>query len=273
MIRFTPEFDKEITRIVNKFNAKISRLQAQNATHLPKIVDESELRAKYVNRNLLKRELQQMEEFSRPGAEEIVTSRAGIKKTKWEWNKLEKDRVYALKKVTRSLNKEKYSRDSDTISSLRAHQNFLRTQAIRGKLAGNKRELIRNKGREELDLRHLASVNMNILTEEVREYQFKENMLKMITNAFSQAGMDADIIGNIKDQIDRLSPRQLLELYNDNTIIKDFVEGYAAYTQFDFTAKNENGNVSMVSTIDVMAEMGTQFQENITKLVEEKLSE
>ena len=76
MIRFTQEFDKEITRIVNKFNAKISTLQAKNATHLPKIVDESELKAKYINRNLLKRELQQLEEFSKPGAEEIITSRA-----------------------------------------------------------------------------------------------------------------------------------------------------------------------------------------------------
>lgn len=271
MIRFTPEFDKEITRIVNKFNAKISRLQAQNATHLPKIVDESVLRAKYVNRNLLKRELQQLEEFSRPGAEEVITSDAGIKKTKWEWNKIEKDRVYALKKVTHSLNKNQFSKDSDLVSNLRARQNFLRTQAIRGKLGASRRKS--SKEREELDMRHLTSQIASELTRDVRELNFKENMMDMITNAFTQTGMNPNIISDIKLELDKLSPRQLLELYNENTFIRNFVEAYHAYQNFQYTFQGRGDTLSAINTIDVMAEMGEEFKQNIQKVVEEKLNE
>ena len=269
MIRFNPEFDKEITRIVNKFNAKISRLQAQNATHLPKIVDESLLRAKYVNRNLLKRELQQLEEFTRPGAEEVITSGAGIKKTRWEWDKIEKDRVYALKKVTHALNKEKYSMDSDLVSNLRARQNFLRTQAIRGKFGSAKRGS--TKEREEMNIRTLVSNIEAELSRERKAVQFKENMMEMLQNAFSQAGMKQQTIEEIQAKINELSPEELYEAYNENTFIKNFVEAYHEFMNFDYSfSQGDKGEIKAVSTIDTMAEYSQQFKDNIFKVVDEK---
>ena len=74
MIRFTPDLNSEINRVVSKFNSKVNRLMKQNATRLPSLVDESVLKSKYIDRKLLLRELKQLEDFTKPGAEEIITS-------------------------------------------------------------------------------------------------------------------------------------------------------------------------------------------------------
>lgn len=260
MIRFDSDLNKEINRVVSRFNAKVNKLMAKNATHLPRLVDESVLKAKYVDRNLLLRELKQLESFTRPGAEEIITSPSGIRMSKWEWNKLEQDRIYALKNVTRSLNKTKL--DTDISHTLRSQQHFLRNQAVRSKMA----QKTKDRQQAERDIRSLRSITSSRLLRHVTEYNFKENLLKMITNGFSEAGMDSEVIDRIKESLDTLSPEQLARAYHENINLRNFIEGYNVLQQSQYS---ESNGVTATSNIQMMNEIGKQFEQNIDKIVEE----
>lgn len=81
-IRYNKEFNKEIASIVKSFNYRVGKLQA-NAKYagiqLPEKMRVAALKAQYDSRSELKKALNAMKRFSRPGALDIVETAAGNK--------------------------------------------------------------------------------------------------------------------------------------------------------------------------------------------------
>lgn len=260
MIRFTPNLNSEINRVVSKFNSKVNRLMKQNITRLPSLVDESVLKAKYVDRRLLMRELKQLEDFTKPGAEEIITTSTGIKMSKWEASVLEQNRIYALRSVNRSLKKPNLGKDTSNLLS--SQQHFLVKQ--------NMRTMSRDRNSEESYYRSLRSITESIINKNARDYLFKENLLDMIINGFKQAGMDEEILNSIIEKLQTLSPAQLSEAYHTNTEIRNFIEGYHALRNADYSfTQRENGKIDVTDSLDNMENISKEFKEKIDKIVEE----
>ena len=260
MIRFDSDLNKRINRVVSQFNAKVNRLAAQNATHLPKLIDESLLRAKYSNRNLLLRELKQLESFTRPGAEEIITSASGVRMSKWEFERSEQDRIYALKNITHALNKNTYQ-GSNLEKTLRSQQHFLRNQSMRSNFAARSRQ------ESEANIRKIKSISKHLLSKVERDALFKKNLMDMIEKGFSEGGMSRESIESIIGKLDQLSPAQLAQAYHDNINIRNFIEAYAAFAQYDFLMSDKENDV--VDTFENMKNLGIEFQQNIDKTIEE----
>lgn len=81
-IRYNKEFNKEIASIVKSFNYRIGKLQASEkytGIDLPEKMRVSALKAQYNSRNELRKALNAMMRFSRPGAAEIVSTESGDK--------------------------------------------------------------------------------------------------------------------------------------------------------------------------------------------------
>ena len=260
MIRFDKNLNNEINRIVSQFNAKVNRLAAQNATHLPKLVDESLLRAKYSNRNLLLRELKQLKSFTRPGAEEIITSASGVRMSKWEFDRSEQDRIYALKNITHALNKNTYQ-GSDLEKTLRSQQHFLRNQSMRSNFAARSRQ------ESEANIRKIKSISKHLLSKVERDALFKKNLMEMIEKGFSEAGMSKDSIESITAKLGQLTPAQLAQAYHDNKNIRNCIEAYAAFVQYDFLMSDDENKI--VDTFENMKNLGIEFEQNIDKTIEE----
>ena len=263
MIRFTPDLNAEINRVVSKFNSKINRLTKQNAVRLPSLVDESVLKAKYVDRRLLLRELKQLEDFTKPGAEEIMTTASGIKMSKWELNKLEQDRIYSLRAVNKALKSGVIGDKAKTLSS---QQHFLKNQKMRSMLA----KRARDRNEDESYIRSLRSISGTIINRKARNYLYKQNLLDMITNGFSQAGMDQETVERIKSKLEQLSPDQLAEAYHDNTEIRNFIEGYHALRNAEYTfTQQSDGKIDVVDNLDNMANISKEFEQKIDTIVDE----
>lgn len=263
MIRFTPDLNAEISRVVSKFNSKVNRLMKQNAVRLPSLVDESVLKSKYVDRRLLLRELKQLEDFTKPGAEEIIKTASGIKMSKWEFNKLEQDRIYSLKAVNKAL---KTGVTGDKAKTLGSQQHFLMNQKMRSMLAKNARD----RNEDESYIRSLRSISGTIINRKARNYLYKQNLLDMITNGFSQAGMDPETVERIKSKLEQLSPEQLADAYHDNTEIRNFIEGYHALRNADYTfIQQSDGKIDVVDNLDNMVNISKEFEEKIDTIVDE----
>lgn len=262
MIRFDKNLNKEINRIVSQFNAKVNRLAAQNATHLPKLVDESLLRAKYSNRNLLLRELKQLESFTRPGAEEIITSASGVRMSKWEFERSEKDRIYALKNITHALNKNTYQ-GSDLEKTLRSQQHFLRNQSMRSNFAARSRE------ESEANIRKIKSISNHLLSKVERDALFKEKLMEMIKKGFSEGDISDESIDYIISRLDELTPAQLAQAYHDNKSLRNFIENYAAWRSFDYIISDKDDKNEIVDTLENMANIGKEYEQNIDKIIDE----
>lgn len=89
-IRWTPDDEKELKRIVKNFNAKITRLEKKNPKEkgaLPERESVKHLKQLISTRADLKRELNSLKRFSQKGAEEIITApdnKYNLKLTKWQ---------------------------------------------------------------------------------------------------------------------------------------------------------------------------------------------
>lgn len=89
-IRWKPDDEAELKRVVKNYNAKISRLEKKNPEHknaLPERVTVRQMRELIETRHDLNRELNSLKRFSVKGAEQIVDvpeNKYNLKTTKWQ---------------------------------------------------------------------------------------------------------------------------------------------------------------------------------------------
>lgn len=86
-IRWRRSDEQELRRVVKNFNSKLSRIIKKNpeiANYLPERRSYKDLRENITSRQELNRELNSLKRFSQKGSEKIVTSKTGLKTTKWE---------------------------------------------------------------------------------------------------------------------------------------------------------------------------------------------
>ena len=86
-IKWRRSDEEELKRVVKNFNSKLSRILKKNpeiAEYLPDRVTVKDLKNNITSRQQLNRELNSLRRFSKRGSEEIITSKTGLKVTKWE---------------------------------------------------------------------------------------------------------------------------------------------------------------------------------------------
>lgn len=78
-------------KAVADFNKKINKLNEENKKlYLPELKDYKEIKNKIVTRNELNRVINSLKRFSKEGAEELYTTKAGEQITRWERQELRK---------------------------------------------------------------------------------------------------------------------------------------------------------------------------------------
>lgn len=122
-IRWRESDQDDLRKAVKNFNAKITRLEKKypgQKNALPERMSVREIKELVTSRNDLKRELNSLRRFTRPGAEQLVdvpTSEYNLKTTKWQKeemsrrvariNRKRKDRYDAIKDIEMSSRGEK----------------------------------------------------------------------------------------------------------------------------------------------------------------------
>lgn len=194
-IRWRDKDVDELQRLVNNFNAKVTRAQKknpENADLLPDKLKVRDLRKTITTRAEYKRQLSTINRFLQRGSEDIVTAPAGFKLTKYS--------IAEAKEQTRILNiKRAYERKRLGITPQKGVESQLENLALRAKkfnLGKSKKEF--EKLQESLKRQLSAKQNEEALI------RYKENYIKAIKE-LKDFGADELAI------IEALDPRDLFE--------------------------------------------------------------
>lgn len=218
-IRYDKEFNKEISRVVKNFNAKISRLEGMSRVLAPDYIKVSELKSQFDRRSDLKRKLKEMKLFSIKGIEEDVQI-GEWKTTKYE-ALLEKRRAAVTKSnLTRQIKQAEKSarlKDSMFISNLK------------------KRREILNLPIKSLS-KSMFKTRQNIINKDYnyakRKETFYNNLFQMIYKSAFVAGIDHKIINKVLQQLEKMTPAQISDLMYSNSAFNAFILKYKALDRF-----------------------------------------
>lgn len=226
-INYTPEFNRKIRQIVQNYNRKVARaeLKAPTSRRIPPHISVKGLKSAYTNRTELERKLKLMQSFSQEKMKKTaLISTDNVRTNEYEYESFKLNRKVAERKIQHLISANQ-KRD-------RKEGRFLPSQRTRS-LKAQLKTLQKGSSPKFNYKSYLASRNIADRYSDRREEsdkRFYENFFDMLWADQYYAEIDEDLIQDIHDQIEQLTPEQLLEMYNNEPDVSRLVEDYRKYT-------------------------------------------
>lgn len=207
-IRFTPEYNKRINRIVSNYNQKVNRANKRgkiNRSELPETVSARLLKKSYSNRSDLERELKNLESFSRKS----VRRQDGVL-SEYDVKIINQNRLAAIKHyeheadIIREKANSNYPLQKERLNAIEANLKILK----KGVSNANTEELVSmeryiDKYRKSFERR---STGYRGFLSEVEELMKMQKIDKAQRDAFF-------------DKLSQLNEQEFFELYEKNDLI------------------------------------------------------
>lgn len=237
-IRYDKKLNQEINKTIKNFNQKIARLEKEQRQMLPTRITKRNLKNEVYTRNELRRRLKQLQRFSTRGAEEIITTKGGVRLTQYELNELKRESARVKRNITRELNRLKINKpkvfgkiQSSTFSEM-GDTEYLNLVARRQALEKN----ISKINREEYE-RFRKLVEKTGKNQQYMNNVFKENYFEMLTDLGYYFNYDNSKLNELKEKLMKLKPNDFLRLFKEDKSIRAILDYYPAITQ-NFSAIN-----------------------------------
>lgn len=225
-IRYTPAFNKKIRQTVYNYNRRVERLMSKypTAKNIPNPVTTSGIKNLYENRGDLIRRLKQLENFNEDKMKKTIQITADeINTNQYAYENFRLNKKVAQKKIEHLLQLNQ-ARDKDEGRLIPSY----RTRMLKANLKTLHKTDKANYSYKD----YTASKNVvNRYTErrEATNSTFYENFFDMLWGDQIYAEIDPELIEDIHDMIEQLTPEQLLEMYNRESDISRIVEDYNKY--------------------------------------------
>lgn len=239
-IRYDKKIENEITKTVRNFNAKISRLEKNERELLPDKVSKQAIK-QINNRADLKRKLKELQRFSKRGAEDIITTKGGVRITQYSLNNLKQQSKRVKQNITREITRLKtekpkvFGKEQDITFAQMGDDYYLTTLKRKEKL---------NKSFLELSQEEFESyenlVNRLTQNEAYMNYVFKQNYLKMLTDLGYYYKYSKTKLKIIKERLMALDKSDFLELFRSDKSISAVLNYYPVVTG-QINLKNKRG--------------------------------
>ena len=239
-IRYDKKLNQQINKTIKNFNQKIARLEKEERELLPSKITKKELKSTSFTRGELQRKLRELQRFSERGAEDILTTRAGVNITRYELENIKRESARVKRNVTREINRlqtEKPKvfgkRQSSTYSEMGDHD-YLNLLARRKALEKDVTKLSRD------ELTRFS--NLVARTGKNQQYMntvFKENYLDMLTKTAYYFDYDNAKLEKLKSKLRGLQPNDFLKLFKEDKSIRAILDYYPIATN-SFSAINPN---------------------------------
>lgn len=222
-IRYNPELNSKIRRIVKNYNAKVDRANAAELKRVPDRLTTKQLKSAYKTRADLERRLNQLAKFNMEKTKDIVKVGAeNMRLSRWEWESLNKNRYTTIRKVEAELNRQ---RKVD-----RMRRRILPSEHTRQLKTTLKALKVQPATASFKQLRKLKAIVDRYGERRVEtDQQFYENFFDMLWSSVPYVDADEETIQFIHDTLEQLTPQQLLDMYHNEQDIKDIVEDYNKY--------------------------------------------
>lgn len=225
-INYTPEFNRNIRRILKNYNAKVARMESKypNSRNTPPRITARGLKNNYENKGELISKLKQLETFSQDAMKKKVSiSNDGVQTSSYNYKSYLLNKKVAERKIEHllELNRARDKQEGKIFGSHRTRSLEANLRTLR--LTNKPRFSYKN---------FLASRNVASRYTDRREEtdkQFYENFFDMLWSNQIYADIDEDMVQQAHDMFEQLTPEQLLELYNREPDVQRLVEDYNLY--------------------------------------------
>ena len=242
-IKFTPEYNAEIRRVVKNFNQKRNRAIKRGFKLLPPLLTTKELKMRYQTKSELDRELKRIKRFNRSGDEalKIVETAGGAKAIKWEYDYLKSNLRSAIKFYDREiaeaarLNTPMQVTKKEYLNNMKAKRDYLNLEL--SQLDQSQFQTYR------------ATIKEYLRTNMMRANGYR-NWMKEVELIMRQLGYDNKTINRFFEGFDVLTPRQFLTMYRQNSLISRIYELYIPNNDGTFElSTNEEDAKDLIDTL------------------------
>lgn len=252
-IRYTPEYNAEIRRIVHNFNQTRNRAEKAGVpkNRLPNPVKVSELKSNYKTKRALERALNRLDKFSRRSTNERITIGDNFKTTKWNY-----DYVKGNRDLAQEYFKKEFDRVEKRVSQYPGERDYLNT--ISAKID------ILSKDIDKLEEREfkasLNAVNEFMQAPSQRKSAYR-GYLAVVEDVMDTLNIDNTKKNAFFKKFEQLTPTQFLYMYDNNALIERVYELYFK--------RNENGEVQLNTDVNSANEIIDELLEQANFMVED----
>lgn len=246
-IRYTPDFNAEIRRVVKNYNAKIRRLNQKGVADTPERAYVSELKEEFSSRAELLRRLRDLQAFSQRGSEEIVQI-GDYRTTRYQYEREKASLAAAKRNITREIKEARKDLRSNLstvyLDNLVARREYLNRPI---------------KSLSVPQIRRWRKIIERESSKTEKEKAFFDNMTRMLFRTAYQSGIDPDKILPVINQLRELTPHQFFIAVQENAEFRDFLDKYQLYVAMD----EESDSVYETQLIDSLEYLGERLPEII----------
>lgn len=254
---------KELQKAINKFNAKIKRLETvDREISIPQKENITAIKERVSSKWDLNREIDRLERFTKRNAEELIQNKKGVVLSRWEFENIQKEQRRLSARLSRDIERygkleaKEYGKGTGETYSLMGDEKLSNLRARKRALSG--------KSVMKLDKEALSSLE-TIINKTAAIYRkdkeiFYNNFLDgTMLNLGYYVGYDAEKIDYIRKKLSELSPNQFSKAFEQEQSLKDL--------QFKYNQSHEDIPPEILAD-DVNAILDKVY-ENIDKIIED----
>ena len=230
-IRYDKKLNQEINRTIKNFNQKIARLEKQERELLPSKITKKDLKNSVYTREELQRKLKELQRFSKRGAEDIITTKGGVKLTQYELQNIKRENARVKRNITREINRLKvnkpkiFGKSQTATFSQMGDTDYLNLVARRKALEKDINVL----SREEFE-RFTKLVEKTGRNQQYMNNIFKDNYFDMLTDLAYYYDYDNDKLNMLKQKLMNLKPNDFMKLFKEDKSIRAILDYYPIVT-------------------------------------------
>lgn len=237
-IRYDKKLNQEINKTIKNFNQKIARLEKQERELLPSKITKKDLIKSVTTSAELQRKLKELQQFSKRGAEDVITTSGGVKLTQYELQNIKRENARVKRNITREINRLKVEKpkifgkkQTSTFSEM-GDTDYLNLVARRKALEKDINKL----SREEFE-RFTKLIEKTGRNQQYMNSIFKQNYFNMLTDLGYYFDYDNDKLNMLKQKLMSLKPNNFLKLFKEDKSIRAILDYYPIVTN-SFNAIN-----------------------------------
>lgn len=245
-IRYDKKLNQQIDSTLRRYNNKIDRLARQHSNYmLPQKVTKQDLMEVAWTRRDLQRRLDNLERFTKRGAEQTILTTRGYAVSKYELESMAREKSRLKRKLSKQLKyyettrPKLFGKETARTFAQMGDSFYLNLQARYQNIDIDFKNLPIDELFQYRELLYNIGKDKDYLAE-----NFKENYLEMLTDVGYHVGYDKEKLEKIKESLRDLDPSKFYDLYMNEKAIKDVANYYYVTTDGKRDPKNFKSNVS-----------------------------
>ena len=248
--KFSKENSKELQKAINKFNAKIKRLETvDREIDIPEKENITAIMDRVNSKWDLNREIDRLERFTKRNAEELIQNKSGVVMSRWEFENIQKEQKRLRDKLTREI--ESYSKIKPT--EFGVSSDFTYAQMGDERLSNLKAR------REAINKRNISKINRQQLKELESILKSTAAIYRRDKKVFYDSYLDGTILRlayqteypewkaqYMRKKLKELKETQFIKAFNREASLKDLQDKYLMLHEEGIIVDDLSDNINNV---------------------------